>query len=118
MSCNNTNTQNSEDTLAKLNRQIAQTEQYVELLLHDIDVEEINAKGRLDCAIKIMSIYQRLLMMHERCTKGGADGMSEAEKAQQAALADIMRLMEDECSDERYWRSPEGRATDETEEGE
>jgi hypothetical protein len=91
-----------ENTLAKLNRQIAQSEQYIELLLHDLDLAELNAKGRLDCAIKMMSIYQRLLIMHERCTKGG-DGMSEAERAQQAALADIMRLMEDE----RSWRSPE-----------
>lgn len=83
-----------ENTLTKLNRQITQSEQYIERLLHDINIEELNAKGRLDCAIKILSIYQRLLMMHERCTKS-ADGMSEAERAQQAALADIMRLMED-----------------------
>jgi hypothetical protein len=107
MSCNNIGTCNTEDTLAKINRQIAQTEQYIELLLHDIDMEEINAKGRMDCAIKIMSIYQRLLMMHERSTKSSTDDMSEAQKAQQSALTDIMRLLEDECSSERPWHAPE-----------
>jgi hypothetical protein len=104
MPCSNTNTDNMEDTLVKINRQIAQAEEYIAMLLNDIDVGEIHVKGRLDCAIKIMSIYPRLLIIREHCTKSGTDGMSEAERAQQAALADIMSLLEEQCSEERDWQ--------------
>lgn len=85
--------QHTNDTLTRVNHQLARIERVIADLVDDVDVSELKSKERLDLAIKLMGQQGRMLLIRQQCEAETPAGGTNV------LMAAIMRKMRGEAFD-------------------
>ena len=67
----------TEDTIRYMNQQVDSIDQLIADLLHDIDLDELKCKERIDLVIKLMTQQARVLVLRQSCAQEKSGSQDE-----------------------------------------
>ncbi len=80
--------QASHDMLGHVNDQLTRIDQLIVDLLHDVDLDELKSKERIDLVIKLMTQQARVLILRQSCSN---EQPAQKERMLADMLASTMR---------------------------